>query len=400
MSKYDLVIFNMSDWKNWQKFVSKSHQPLFFQQTGLVNRNYHVLNQLRKRKEVNRILAVDLIPFTTKRSIRVAKESILGKIPGKNISSKYNLCRLKAKLTQVDEKMQVYSTSRNLLRPGNSRKIWEEISAISSDFESKLLWSYFPMYPMPYEKFSGKKIFDAVDDWREHPYCKDWGDYLDQSYELIDKNADAIFTVSEVVQKIFPTNSNVNWIPNGIDYDHYQKKEDRLNDKLKNIKKPVIGYLGIIESRLDFELLEKIAQKFSNASLVLAGPVWKHAKVEKLQRMPNVHFVGPISYYDLPELYNFFDISIIPHKITPFTKSMNPLKMYEYLACGLPVVTTPVAGVEKFADYITVAENNNDFLKAIEANLNSHSKGEVEKRKAAVRDQTWQTRLDKMFSLI
>ncbi|MFC1617945.1 glycosyltransferase [Patescibacteria group bacterium] len=395
----------MSQWKTWQQFVSKTHKPLMLQQTGLVNRNYHVLNQLRKRPEINKILAVDLIPFTTKRCLRVFKESILGKVPGKNITGKFKADRWKTKITQVDEKMQVFSTARHLLKKDHANKIWGEISDVmsKSDFDSnqKLLWSYYPMYPLPFENFSGTKVFDAVDDWREHPYCKSWRMHLDKSYQAIDKNSNSIFTVSKAVQKLFPTNPNVHWVPNGIDFDHYQKTGSNLTDKLGKIKKPVIGYLGIIESRLDFTLLEKIATKFPQASLVLAGPVWKHADVKRLQAKPNVFFPGPISYNDLPELYNFFDIGIIPHKITSFTKSMNPLKMYEYLACGLPVVTTPVAGVESFSDNIDVAQNECAFLSEIKKHLdNPLSDSEKAKQRQVVKNQTWQNRLDKMFSFI
>jgi len=133
----------------------------------------------------------------------------------------------------------------------------------------------------------------------------------------------------------------------------------------------------------------------------LAGPVWKKAKTDRLKKMPNVHFLGPISYHDLPELYNYFDIGIIPHQITKFTKSMNPLKMYEYLACGLPVVTTPVAGTDQFRKFIKVAETRTDFIAALKHYLaDPGDQVEKEKRRQAVRGHSWQNRLDRMFKII
>ncbi|MFC1721503.1 hypothetical protein ACFL0Z_01165, partial [Patescibacteria group bacterium] len=163
----------MSHWKTWQQYVGRTRPTLFLQQTGLVNRNYHVLNQLRQRSEIGKILSVDLIPFTTKRCLRVYCESILGKIPGKNATGDFEVSRSRAKVTKVNNKFWVYSTSRHLLKKDKAADIWHEILAIMDqlEFKNKLLWSYFPMYALPFEKMSGTKVFDAVDDWREHPYC-------------------------------------------------------------------------------------------------------------------------------------------------------------------------------------------------------------------------------------
>jgi len=394
----------MSHWKAWQLSVKKVHRPLFLKPAGLANRNYHVINQLQKRPEINRILAVDLIPFTSKRSWRVYYESILGKVPGDNVTGKFTVSRNRTKITKANDKTWVYTTCRNLPKKDNPDEIWHELLAVMDElnFQNRLLWSYFPMYALPFQKLSGTKVFDTVDDWREHPYYRDrWQKILDENYETIDRSADAIFTVSESLKKSYKTNQNVHWIPNGIDFEHYKNPDIALAEKLKKIKKPVIGYLGVIENRLDFDLLIKISEKFPQASLVLAGPVWKQAETKALRQKKNVHFLGPISYHDLPELYHYFDIGIIPHRVNEFTKSMNPLKMYEYLACGLPVVTTPVAGTEQFSDLITVAADNSDFLKAIAHYLKSPGDSETKQaRQQAVAKHSWDERLDRMFSII
>ncbi len=400
---YDLVIFNMSHWKTWQQYVGKTRRPLIFQQTGIVNRNYHILHQLLKHPQIKKALLVDLIPFTAKRTLRVWSESILGSVPGKNVTAHFYVHGGRSKVTEIAPGRFVYSTSRNLIQPGQDNAIWTEISSIleTAKFANLLLWSYFPMYALPFSKISGTKVFDAVDDWREHPYCKNWRALLDQNYRQIDQFAQAIFTVSPQVKKIFPTNKNVYWIPNGIDWQHFQKVGDKLKPRLSKITKPCIGYLGIIESRLDYDLLEKIAQAFPHCSLVLGGPVWDKAVTRRFKKYPQVHFLGPISYHDLPELYHGFDVAIIPHRITPFTKSMNPLKMYEYLACGLPVVTTPVAGTEQFDSLIRVAGNDREFLSAIKFYLDHPlSTSEKDKRRQAVQAYTWESRINEMFKYL
>jgi teichuronic acid biosynthesis glycosyltransferase TuaH len=402
--KYDLTIFNMSPCKDWQLSVNQVHKSLFFKPAGLANRNFHILNQLRRRPEISKILSVDLIPFTKKRSWRVYYESILGKVPGQNVTAKFPLGRRRSKITKADEKTWVYSTARNLSKAGEPDQIWHEILAVMDtlDFKNRLLWSYFPMFTLPYKQARGRKVFDTVDDWREHPYYRErWQQQLEHNYKIIDQEADLIFTVANDLRSVYANKNKVHWIPNGIDFEHYSKPGIALKKKLKAIKKPVIGYLGVIENRLDFDLLQKIARKFPQASLLLAGPIWKQASIAALKKIKNVHFFGPVSYHDLPELYNHFDIGIIPHHITAFTKSMNPLKMYEYLACGLPIVTTPVAGTEQFSAHIKVAATPTEFLDAIAYYL-QHPASPVtkEQRRQAVQAHTWTSRLDKMFSLL
>jgi glycosyltransferase involved in cell wall biosynthesis len=400
---YDLLIFTMSHWKTWQQYVGKTRRSWFLQPTGVVNRNYHVLNQLLNSPQINQVLIVDLIPFTTKRSLRVLAESIIGHVPGQNVTRKFYVNGLVSKVTQIAPHRFVYSTARNLTKTEESEAIWTEISSILkiTGFRNLLLWSYFPMFARPFAETAALKIFDAVDDWREHPYCQQWRSLLDKHYRTIDRQANVIFTVSPQARKIFPTNRHVHWMPNGIDYDHFQHPGRTLAARLAKIPKPVIGYLGIIESRLDFSLLEKIAQQFPRASLLLAGPVWKEANIGQLKAIPNVHWFGPVAYADLPELYHYFDVAIIPHRVTAFTKSMNPLKMYEYLACGLPVVTTPVAGTEQFPSLITVADNVEDFLKALKFHLEHHlSSADKEKCRRAVRLHTWTNRIAEMFKHI
>ncbi len=396
----DLIIFNMSHWKTWQQYVGQTRRPLIFQQTGLVNRNYHILHQLLKRPDIRRVLIVDLIPFTAKRTLRVWWESILGDVPGKNVTPHYFVHGGRSKVTEIAPGRYVYSTSRNLIQAGEAEAVWTEISSIikTAQFENLLLWSYFPMYAKPFQELTGLKVFDAVDDWREHPYCRAWKTMLDKNYRLIDEKAGAIFTVSPQVKKIFGTNPNVSWQPNGIDYNHFQKIGHNLKTRLAKIKHPVIGYLGIIESRLDFDLLEKILQHFPSASLVLAGPVWDKTAIRRFKKYANLHLLGPIAYHDLPELYHSFDIAIIPHRITAFTKSMNPLKMYEYLACGLPVITTPVAGTEQFPGLVKQAQSHGEFLDAIKFYLDHPlSLTEQNRRRAAVRSYTWENRVEEMF---
>ena len=247
------------------------------------------------------------------------------------------------------------------------------------------------------------KIFDTVDNWAEHNNFKNYKERLKENYNLIDHKADLIFTVSEDLIKLYKSNKNVHWIPNGVDVNEFRNynSEFRIKDKnSKVIKKPIIGYVGIIQDRIDIDLIEYTAKNNPDKSIVLIGDVWPDANINKLKNKDNVHFIDRVKYKELPNYLNNFDVAIIPHKINEFTKSMNPLKLYEYLACGKPVVTTPVAGVEKFNDLIYVAKDKNEFNNKIQEALKNNNEELEEKRIESVGDYSWGSRVDRMMSYV
>lgn len=383
----DLIIQNMSSWTDWPLAGGK-----------FVNRNFHILQELKKRPEIRKILSLDFIPFTTKRAIRNFWENIVKGPNGKVLKQTLN-----SKLIKIDDKIYVYSTTKNCLQKQD--EITNDIKNIAEKlkFENIIYWSYFPMFVAPFKKFNAKvKIFDAVDDWRENDILKPYSEILSKNYEIIAKKADCIFTVSKEIRQIFKTNQNVHWIPNGVDFNFFSKRT--IGNPLKEIKKPIIGYVGQIEKRLDFKLLEYLASK-NEFLLVLIGLVWKNADVSKLKTFKNVHFLGQKDYSQLPSYLQNFDVGIIPHKTDGFAKTMNPLKMYEYLAAGIPVVSTPVSGVDQFKEIIHVADTKEDFFQEIKKALRENEELGVRKRlqksrQSAVNQYTWKSRMNTMLSRI
>ncbi|EKE15361.1 MAG: hypothetical protein ACD_12C00048G0001, partial [uncultured bacterium] len=315
-----------------------------------------------------------------------------------------------SKLIKKTEKLYVYSSIDSYF---SLDRFIEKTKKIIDDLEMKdnlILWSYFPVF-IEYLGKLGEKlvVFDAVDNWTEHPSFSKLKERLRNNYKVIDEKADLIFTVSKELVELFQNKEKIHWIPNGIDAAHFQKEAKIISRDITNIKKPIIGYIGIIQDRVDTDILEYIAKKNPDKSLVLIGQTWPiflrkfrkpTAEIQRLEKFPNVYFLGPKSYDEAPSYLQQFDLGIIPHKVDEFTRSMNPLKLYEYLACGLPVVTTSVSGAEVFENIIYTAHHKEEFNEKISQALSEDSEELRRKRKEIIKIHSWDKRIEEMLNYI
>lgn len=380
--KINIVMINMSSYSEWEK--------------GVVNRNYHVMNNLLKDLRVNKILAVDFLPFTVKRAIRSHLENIVLGPSGEVI-----LRRLFSRLVAINDKLYVFSTVNSFFSWSKVTKQLKKIIQKLNLGDNLVLWSYFPFYIGGFGKLSEKiSVFDTVDNWIEHSSYTKYKEVLRNNYNFIDQKANLIFTVAPELLRIFNRKKNIYWIPNGIDIEHFQTKAKIISRKIANLPHPIIGYVGTIQSRIDLNLIKYLAQKNPDKSIVLVGPVWPETDKDLVKDLTNVHFLGSVSYQETPGYFQQFDVGIIPHVISEFTKSMNPLKIYEYLACEKPVVTTPVAGSEMFGDLIEVASTYEEFNQKIQKVLKGDNKEARKKRLEALTPHTWQSRVERMLRLI
>src|SRR5207249_4443843 len=140
--------------------------------------------------------------------------------------------------------------------------------------------------------------------------------------------------------------------------------------ELQHLPGPLLGFFGTLAPWIDTELLKQVARAFPHGSIVLIGPVWIDCEIPNL---PNVHWLGPRSYADLPRYAAHFDVGLIPFRINTLTAYVNPLKLLEYLALGLPVVSTPLPDLSCFADVVHQATNHDDFVDQVRLALDNRS---------------------------
>lgn len=381
--KLNIIMFNMSRYSDWQK--------------GIANRNYHVLHNLVKNDQVNKIIAVDFLPFTWKRAIKnYVSDQILKDTRGEVVYGD-----LTSRCWQISSKILVYSTVDSVLGP---QRIINELHKIidKEDMQSNLvIWSYDPMYVDYFNKFDKAiYVFDAVDDWLHHAGYRRYQKVLKGNYETIKAKSDLIFTVSEYLRdNVFENQSNAFWLPNAVDLEFFQK-DAQVHPLVKKFSHPRIGFLGILQERIDTKILEYLAINNPEMSIILAGPVWKDFPVNKFKKYANVHFLGPIKHWEIPQLYNGFDVGIIPYKINKFVKSTDAMKFYEYLAANLPVVSTPIPGSDRFGDMVIVANSPEQFSNAVEQALTGDREILKTERYNVLEKNTWEKRVGKMLDLI
>lgn len=213
---------------------------------------------------------------------------------------------------------------------------------------------------------------------------------------LLDK-ADIVFATSEHLAgkiKASPMHPDVFYSPHAVDHDHFAGVQDgslRIADDIIGLGHPVIGFVGLVEKWIDLDLIRYIAESRKNWSVVLVGRV--AVPTDKLTHLKNVIFLGTRKYAELPSYIKGFDVCISPFKVNELTKSVNPIKLKEYLSSGKPVVVTRIPEMEKFAGLVEVADTYDEFVQRIDKVLRDGDKG-VKVRMDSVQGDSWRMRVE------
>ncbi|MDH4223030.1 MAG: glycosyltransferase, partial [candidate division Zixibacteria bacterium] len=214
--------------------------------------------------------------------------------------------------------------------------------------------------------------------------------------EKVLKKVDSVLVVSEkLYQSKKELNSNIFLIPHGVEFNHFSKynlSPVDLPPELNKIKKPVIGYYGLIRDWIDFELLKEISHR-KDWSLVLIGPVNTDTSI--IRGLDNVHLLGPKDYKSLPLYLQGFDVCIIPYKLMEVTINARPLKLFEYMASGKPVVSTPLPAVLPYKEVVGIGYTNAGFVKQIEKSLEEKDNMFVQKRVDLARENSWENLVER-----
>lgn len=207
------------------------------------------------------------------------------------------------------------------------------------------------------------RIFDAIDDWESVSVFKNLGPRISSGYETVLEHADIIFTVSRHLKEQFQERAKspcVIHLPNGVDAELFRLPADppSVRKRARRDGPHVLTYVGVLSERVDLELLEKIAQDWPQCRVQLIGPISRSAEQwrREHQHIPNLEWRGLVHHRRIPEILRSSDVLLIPHEESRLTLSMDPLKMYEYLTTGLPIVSTPVPPTGDYPSLIYVGK--------------------------------------------
>jgi glycosyltransferase involved in cell wall biosynthesis len=276
------------------------------------------------------------------------------------------------------------------LSPLEIANVQEEL--LDSFFKSQHIkdfafWYYTPM-ALEYSKNlkPAMVIYDCMDELSAFKFAPTA--LKDLEKQLFSK-ADVVFTGGYSLyeakqhqhQNIFP-------FPSSIDKQHFEKArlyKKSPKDQL-DITRPRLGFFGVIDERFDIDLIREIAERRPDWQLVLIGPVVK-IDPSILPKLTNIHYLGSKTYLELPEYLSGWDLALIPFLLNESTRYISPTKTPEYLAAGIPVVSTPIKDVVRpYGDkhLVHIARTADEFISAIDQEL------------AAAKEQ-WLARVDEFL---
>ncbi|RKY32732.1 MAG: hypothetical protein DRP74_01970 [Candidatus Omnitrophota bacterium] len=195
------------------------------------------------------------------------------------------------------------------------------------------------------------------------------------------------------------------WFPFGVNIDKFSPEKVRNSQmpaELAGLKSPIIGYIGGIHRWIDKDLIKSAATRLNDYNFVFVGPI--QTDVTDLEKLQNVKFLGGRSHERLAEYVKFFDLALIPYKLTEYTKNVYPTKLNEYMALGKTVVSTKIFEVEKFNNrydkVVYVSDNRDDFVLLIEKALREDSEQLRQRRISIAAENDWGHRIKEMSDLI
>lgn len=217
---------------------------------------------------------------------------------------------------------------------------------------------------------------------------------------------DAVIVVSEELYRTKRLlHPHVYQVANGVNCRLYDTalQDAQLPDLMAAIKEPRLGYIGHIGDRLDLEMLLKIAQAQPQWSIVFLGEVrvdQQAAYWQRLLELPNVHYLDPVEAKEVPHYVKGFQVGLMPYRQNRHAQNISPLKMYDYLAAGLPIASLDIPAVKKFNSYIHIAKTPDDYLSAIEQALGDNSPNRRQQLRAVAARHSWEARAEEISTLI
>ncbi|WP_431029110.1 methyltransferase domain-containing protein [Lysinibacillus sp. LZ02] len=222
-----------------------------------------------------------------------------------------------------------------------------------------------------------KILYEYIDEIHEDLSGPIPKEVMDKHERLLkdEENCIAIGSADKLYNDILEYRSkNLALVTNGVEYEHFHIEKDKYEVpteiiELVNKNKPIIGYFGAFATWFDYELVTKLAKERPEYEILLIG--WNYDNsIQKyeLEKYDNITVVGPIQYKELPKYAIHFSVSTIPFRINDITESTSPIKLFEYMALGHPIVTTDMPECRKY-DSVLIGKDHTRFLEKVDLAL-------------------------------
>jgi glycosyltransferase involved in cell wall biosynthesis len=258
------------------------------------------------------------------------------------------------------------------------------------------IWSFTPDVAYALGHFAEERVvYYCVDDHASFSGY-DREQVLRDEEELC-RRSDLVVTTSIALQEAkAPLNPNTVLLPHGVDYGHFSRALSADLPEpadLAGIPRPRLGFFGLIRDWVDLDLLAAVARRRADWHFVLLGD--STVDLSPYRPLANMHFLGRKPYEQLPAYCRGFDVGLIPFQVNELTRAVNPIKLREYLAAGLPVVSTPMPEVRLYERLVAVADGEEEFEAAIQRALDGGPFGRVD-RSRAMAEESWPAKLERL----
>lgn len=264
------------------------------------------------------------------------------------------------------------STDREQL-PAIQRTLLRELIA-KEQIENFVAWYYTPMALDFTEGLHPVlSIYDCMDELSAFANAPAG---MIRNEQRLFKQCDLVFTGgASLFEAKRKKHERVHLFPSSVDVAHFSTAQsiDTETEDQQAIPHPRIGYVGVIDERMDAELIRYLADKRPDWQIILIGPVVKIA-ADSLPQRPNIHYLGMKDYRDLPKYLAGWDVALLPFAQNDATRYISPTKTPEYLAAGLPVVSTPIRDVVKpygERGLVFIGKDRDEFLQGVEQQLSA-----------------------------
>jgi glycosyltransferase involved in cell wall biosynthesis len=213
------------------------------------------------------------------------------------------------------------------------------------------------------------------------------------------EGASRIWAVSRrLVERLEPKyGGKLSYVPNGADVEHFERALSMRAPR--DGRRPVLCYMGALESWFATKLVDGVARLLPDWTVLLIGPVGLKPDRRAELGAPNIRFTGRVSYESLPGMLAAVDVCMIPFSLNDLVLATSPIKLYEYLAAGLPVVSTSMPEVVPFVEngVVECADTSREFARRAKELAALHR---VERRREVARNHSWESRIFEALSEI
>ena len=271
---------------------------------------------------------------------------------------------------------------------------------LRGQFARPLLWFYDPMAVMSFAGQLNERaiVYDCMDELSQFKGAPP--ELIEREKRLLEV-ADVVFCGGQKMRrKRLPLNENTHFFGTGVDCGHFGAA---LSPNLAVAPEiaalggaPVLGYFGVVDERIDYDLLAKLADARSDWHVMMVGPT---AKVDpaNFPRRSNLHFIGGRPYAQLPALTKGFSVAMMPFALNAATEYINPTKALEYMAAGRPVVSTALDEVKmNFGSVARIAKGHNEFIDLCEREMTAPSRARIARGRKLALENTWEAIIARM----